>query len=626
MSRTPELSSCFFQNLFENKLPEGFQPVLQVLESRFLAGPQQSVRVRLSDGIFSYSGCGVITNQTDRFRDDGLLGANAIIRVLNYSVTSRGPRPAFTIIEYEVISLDYPPIGNPTSHSANPNDFKDIQNIVRPVKRESDAIHDGDLLPPHKRAPNDVSNKGITSNGNGSTTTNTFNRNVSNTSASRLELTQISFITPYINKWRILGVVSNKENIKDIRSPKGQFRIFSFLITDQQSNTIKINAFGEQADKFHPIITDGKAYYISGSGSGSVRSANKSYNTTGHDYELYLQRDSEVNLCTDQHIEQPKFKLNLVPLNRIREHIGECVDILAVIDRVNEISQVTTRADGRQLNKRDIFLVDKSGVEISFTLWGEKVSDITPDNVGVVIGIKGATIKEFNGGVSLSSASGTVIKNNPEGPITNELYSWYTQDRPNAEIKSLSIALESMSFERDLRLIGIAVQHGIGKDSDKGAYFNITALVTAVKSETAIYQGCVTENCRKKVVAQNNQYRCEKCNTTSDTFKNCLMLSIEMADISGTAWATIFEEKALPFLGLKADELAQLQKEDSIAYEAVFDKIRFHMFNFRVRVKYEMYNDQQQMRWNVFDIRPVPIERCKALYLEIIEKNKSENF
>lgn len=65
------------------------------------------------------------------------------------------------------------------------------------------------------------------------------------------------------------------------------------------------------------------------------------------------------------------------------------------------------------------------------------------------------------------------------------------------------------------------------------------------------------------------------------------------------------------------------------------------MFNFRVRVKYEMYNvmnnfyvflkkkffkDQQQMRWSVYEIKPVPVERCKSLYLEIIEKNKTENF
>lgn len=52
--------------------------------------------------------------------------------------------------------------------------------------------------------------------------------------------------------------MSNKENIKDIRSPKGQFRVFNFVVTDQQSNSIRICAFGEQAEKFHPLLTEGK--------------------------------------------------------------------------------------------------------------------------------------------------------------------------------------------------------------------------------------------------------------------------------------------------------------------------------------------------------------------------------
>lgn len=59
-----------------------------------------------------------------------------------------------------------------------------------------------------------------------------------------------------------MGIVSNKENIKDIRNTKGQFRVFSFTVTDQQSNSIRVSAFGEQADKFHPVLTDGKVKKI----------------------------------------------------------------------------------------------------------------------------------------------------------------------------------------------------------------------------------------------------------------------------------------------------------------------------------------------------------------------------
>lgn len=92
------------------------------------------------------------------------------------------------------------------------------------------------------------------------------------------------------------------------------------------------------------------------------------------------------------------------------------------------------------------------------------------------------------GGFSLAATSGTVFKHNPEGPHTTELYSWYTQEKPSLEIKSLSIALESTSLEKDLRLIGLVIQHGMGKDNEKGSYFNIVAVVNAIKSESAIYQ------------------------------------------------------------------------------------------------------------------------------------------
>lgn len=74
--------------MFENKLSASPQPVLQILESRYLNGPQPTVR--LSDGVFSYSGCGIVTDLANRFKDDGLLDSNGIIRVLDFSVTTRG--------------------------------------------------------------------------------------------------------------------------------------------------------------------------------------------------------------------------------------------------------------------------------------------------------------------------------------------------------------------------------------------------------------------------------------------------------------------------------------------------------------------------------------------------------
>uniref|UniRef100_A0A915CMF3 Replication protein A subunit n=1 Tax=Ditylenchus dipsaci TaxID=166011 RepID=A0A915CMF3_9BILA len=558
MTGATDLSRGFFQTFHEGTVSVGFQPVLQIIEARSLNGPQTSYRVRLSDGVFSYSACGVAMNLRDRFSADKLTEHNAIIRITDFR-TNEGAKRSLTIADYEVIDLDSPVLGTPISHNGKPEDYRGILNVQlsnKAVKRA--ASPDDGRQPLRKRNPS--GNVGI------------------------MEKTEIALITPYINKW--------------------QFKVFNFTVTDQSGRSIRVAGFGETAEKFHPMLSNGQTYYVSGGGPGSVKSANKQFNSTGHDYELMLGRESDVTPCTDVIIDEPKFRVNAVPLLRVTEHINECIDVLAVIDRASELSQVTTRAEQKQLDKRDLFLIDESAAEVSLTLWGDKAKEFNMAHLHEVIGIKGALVKEFNGGVSLSTGSGCVMKYNPEGPATNKLYNWYQKVRQ----------------ERDLRLIGVAVTHHIGRDSDKGVYFTVKAMITAIKTESAIYQGCPTEGCKKKVIPEGNQYRCEKCQQSFSECKHILMLSCEISDFSGTAWTTTFEDKAAPLLGVTGDQLAKLKAEDGSLYDAVFEKIRFREYVIRVRVKYDMYNDQQQMRMNIVDIKPVPYDKCKKMLTETIQK------
>ncbi|KAI1716462.1 replication protein A OB domain-containing protein [Ditylenchus destructor] len=601
MNATTELSKGFFQKFHEHTVPPGFQPVLQVLETRAMTGNATSFRVRLSDGIFSYSTCALAAPLGDRFLADGLTEGNGIIRVTECK-TSEGTKRSFIIMDYELLDINSPVIGQPQAHSGNPQDYAGIEN--------------------HQLAPNRAVKRGTSPDAN-----QPLRKRQPSGNIPQYDKTDISLITPYINKWRICGIISAKENIKDIKNARGAFRVFSFTVTDKEGYAIRVSAFGEQAEKFHPLIENDKAYYISGGGGGSVRAANKQWNSTGHDYELTLSRESDVVPCTDITMSQTKFKINAIPLQNIAQHISECVDVVGIVERVSEVTQVTARADQRQLNKRDIYIVDDSAIEACLTLWGDHALEFDASNVGEVVAFKGVVVKEFGGGITLSSVSGTVIKNNPGGVAASRISGWNTDRKVSgAEIKSISSTFAdggASSFERELRLIGIAVQHHIGRDTDRGAYFNVKAMISSVRSENAIYQGCPTEGCKKKLTGDAGQYRCEKCNRTFDTCKNILMLSVELADFSGTAWATIFEEQATKLLNLDSEHLAQLQKEDASAYTEILEGLRFRHYNIRVRVKYDMFNDQQQMRWTIYDMKPVPHERCMSLYSEAIEKCES---
>uniref|UniRef100_A0A915E2E3 Replication protein A OB domain-containing protein n=1 Tax=Ditylenchus dipsaci TaxID=166011 RepID=A0A915E2E3_9BILA len=135
--------------------------------------------------------------------------------------------------------------------------------------------------------------------------------------------------------------------------------------------------------------------------------------------------------------------------------MGESVDVIAVVGRVSELSQVTARNDHKQLEKREIFLVDESLTGINLTLWGEQAKEFDASKAGQIIAVKGSFLKEFNGGYSLSISSGSIIKFNPDHPATEKLQEWFREER-TLSIKSLSSpAADSIeTYERDIRLIG----------------------------------------------------------------------------------------------------------------------------------------------------------------------------
>uniref|UniRef100_A0A914H1U3 Replication protein A subunit n=1 Tax=Globodera rostochiensis TaxID=31243 RepID=A0A914H1U3_GLORO len=602
MEDQPQLSQGFFQMFLDEKVPSDFQPILQVLEARSIssstATPQgQQMRARLSDSLYSYSGNIIPSTMTRRFQEDGLNSHNGIIQVTNWKRVNTNGKICLQILDYTLYSLDFPVIGNPQTHSGNPAEFRRKGPVSQQTAAESVALWRNTQM---KEEPENAwggGTGGSAKRGRGSSPTDQrqpLRKRQADGEAygsmGRMGITPIEVINPYINRWRICGVVSSKDA----------------AIKDLTSVAIRIAAFGEQADKFFPIIENANAYYISGNGGPrSVRAANKRFNATGHDYELVLDRDSEVVYC-DEQFETPKLKLKPILLKDLPNHVNECVDVHAIVDRVGEVSQVTSRKDMRQFDKRDIFLAT--------------TFHATP---GTVLGINGASVREFNAGFSLSTTSATSLLLNPEGKISERLCLWYRESKPHVNIKSLSIGSNAdtqASFERDFRLIGLIRRDGVGRDNDKGEFFFVKAMVTTVKSEQALYQACPQLGCKKKVSMEGNQYRCEKCANTFDTYKNIMMLQVELADFSGETWATIFEERAEALLGVKADQLAQWQREDPARFDSAFDIVRFREFLFRVGVRYEMYNDKSRLKWTVFNIQPVPLAKCKTFFEQSVQK------
>uniref|UniRef100_A0A0N5ARY3 Replication protein A subunit n=1 Tax=Syphacia muris TaxID=451379 RepID=A0A0N5ARY3_9BILA len=621
-----DLSRGFFKSVLDGSYSTDEMPILQILEARPITkGDQTSkletrFRFRISDGTFFYSwvffqfdvltkdewnfkmslskaNVSACLNQSQvatKIHEDKLYVGTPIIRLDRYNFGQPNPtsgnRPLI-IIDYTLVSKDDPVLGNPVSHTGNPKDYHGLNTnaLCQGTNGSNDEVN-------HRSGRDSLKS----SDNNHSTLLAKHNR----LGVLSQNVTPIKLITP----WRIVGIVTAKEDMREIRTAaRGEMKVFNFELTDDQGGCIRIAAFNETAEKYYAVVQKGMMYYVSG---GTVKQANKRYNTTGHDYEISLRNDSEVVPCTDREkIVRPKMALSVTPLSHIASRANECVDVLAVIDKVNDIQQVTQRSTGESLDKRDLELIDQSGVVAVLTVWGEYARNIEKTCEHQTIGIKGALVREFNGSYSLSLMKSSRAELNMECDETAKLYAWYKEKRPHIEVTTMSKTMGG-DYTRSLRTIGVATALSFGKDEERGVIFYITGFISQLKSDGALYKSCGTNGCKKKVIDIDNQYRCEKCNLTLSSFKYVLLLSIEVCDFTGSHWVTLFEEQASKLLSKGADELGHLMDANQIEeYNDAFNAVRFRQFVFKIRSKNEFFNDSERIKWTVMSVEPVNYEK-----------------
>ncbi|CAP31894.1 Protein CBR-RPA-1 [Caenorhabditis briggsae] len=629
------LSTGYVQEALEKQGYPGHDGVVQILKGKEDIGEQMghgfTYRIRICDGIFQYNTL-VSADIDDQIkREAEHLVEGAIIAITNLSTFSQGAgiKTSFLITGYTLLSryhqtLSAPEV-KPRSHSGNPAEHhgyrpnivvEDVwpeaesitsefqENMSNPPaakmpKRESggEASHNRVPAPePHRsRAPPPPARRGPSNTERG--------------------VIPIAMVTPYVNNFRIHGMVSRKEDIKNI--PAKNMKIFNFEITDSNGDTIRCTAFNETAESFHSTITENLSYYLSG---GSVRQANKKFNNTGHDYEITLRNDSVVE-AGGELLAAPKLNLKRVSLAEIAGHCGEMIDVLVIVEKMDaEATEFTSKA-GKTLTKREMELIDESQALVRLTLWGDEAIKANVDDYhGKVIAFKGVIPREFNGGYSLGTGSGTRIIPVPEISGVSELYDWYTTEKPHSELKLISQTSGGMS-EAPRTIAGLQEMQ-FGKDSDKGDYASVKAMITRINPNSALYKGCASEGCQKKVIESDGEYRCEKCNKSMNKFKWLYMMQFELSDETGQVYVTAFGDSAAKVVGKTAQEVGDLKDENLNEYNATFERLQFVPKMWRLRCKMETYNEEVRQKMTVFSVEEVNQDKYIENLKELIEQMK----
>uniref|UniRef100_A0A1I7ZWA9 Replication protein A subunit n=1 Tax=Steinernema glaseri TaxID=37863 RepID=A0A1I7ZWA9_9BILA len=400
---------------------------------------------------------------------------------------------------------------------------------------------------------------------------------------------RIDLLTPYISKWKIYGVVTDK---------KRTLNSLSFSITDKGARQIRVVAFGNIAQLLDGFIDERQMYYITSEGS-KVVPADRRYNTTGAPYEIRINSRQAVSLCSDMPtINPPQLAINATSLDRISSlGKGALVDVLAVVHMAEEASEISMK-NGRKILKRNVHLIDKSNTPVHVTLWRDEASkfDVRP-NDHPVIAIKNGLVDEYQGIYCLKFQGKTTKWHlNPDSKEAEELAEWFAMENP--------VFTSPKAKQRELLTIGMAES-----DQHYGTYINIVAQIQ--RADAILYKACANQKCRKKVSEINGQYHCEKCGVTCSTFKYDLFMNCDIFDATGCNTVTIFGKEVEKLLCTTAEQLALVQEEGYERYESEIqkrctDSIYYRTFNFRICAK-------NCWGWDVSSVEPVNFKEYRTI-------------
>jgi len=408
----------------------------------------------------------------------------------------------------------------------------------------------------------------------------------------------INCLNPYQNKWRIKAQVSQKSQVRTWSNARGEGKLFSMTLMDDQGGEIRATMFKDGVDKYYDMLEDGKTYYIA---RGNLKPANQQYNTCKNDYEMSLGGESEIQYCS----ESIKVKMNytFVAIKELENaQVQSNVDVIAVVKSVGEVSSIATKR-GDNVDKRNITLIDDSEAAIDVTLWGDKAAKWEASE-GSVVAMKALKVGDFNGR-SLSASYGTLTELNPDIPRAAQVMAWYNQTGGQA-VESLTKAGGGSGGPAPRKSIKQIKEEGLGM-GEKPDWVEVKAFVSFIKHDTNYFYVACPETNKKCTEQGEGSWICEANNkvyTDSQIVRRYIM-SVTTNDDTGCQWLTAFNEAGESLLGASANDMYQKQVSKDPGFEGAFSDACFKEYIFKLRCKQETYNDESRLKCMIQGVSPL---------------------
>lgn len=445
-----------------------------------------------------------------------------------------------------------------------------------------------------------------------------FGSNQSTGSSGNTSYMPIASLSPYMsNNWKVKARCIGKRDVREWNKASGSGKLFSFVLQDDSGKKIRVTAFNEEVDKFFTTIVEDKVYVIS---KGRIKTDNKKYSgAVDNDYSMTLSRDSTVELVEeDAGFAQRTF--NFVPIGNLEQYEeNQFVDICAAVQSVSELQKFTSKA-GKDLQKRNITLIDESNAAVDCTIWAGVADRFTPENLpeNTIVVLPGCRVSHFNGR-SLSANSIITDLNNE---ATQRLQT-YVSSGPTAEIKTLSVR---GSRKSDLKLTWEeAVAQNMGRNGEKGDYFDLIGTLTQIPANMERppwYKACPegSESNAKVEEDGNGKWICHKTGETFDTYTPRFVLRMNIQDPSGSQYCSSYNDIGEEVLQMKAKEIEKHHAaNDEDSFNECFRRSLWQKHRFTIRARLDTWQDEEKIRYDVVRMSPIDYVQESAELLQKLQ-------
>ncbi|XP_027333073.1 replication protein A 70 kDa DNA-binding subunit B isoform X2 [Abrus precatorius] len=455
--------------------------------------------------------------------------------------------------------------------------------------------------------------------------------------AARMAMTRrvrpLVSLNPYQGNWTIKVSVTSKGNMRTYRNARGEGCVFNVELTDEDGTQIQATMFNDAARKFFDKFVLGKVYYIS---KGTLKVANKQFKTVQNDYEMTLNENSEVEEVDGEASFVPETKFKFVPIDQLGPHVNktDLVDVVGVVKNVSSTMSIRRKSDNEGIPKRDITIADETKKTVVVSLWNELATNIGQELLDIadkspVVAIKSLKVGDFQG-VSLSTISKSAVLINPDIPEAKKLRSWYDFEGKDASMDSVGSGSSPISNNgiRSVYSDRVSLSHIISTPmlgDGKPAFFSIRGYINFIKADQAMwYRACKT--CNKKVTESiGSGYWCEGCQKNDEQCSLRYIMVAKVADATGEAFISVFNEEAEKIVGCSADDLDNLrsQEGEDNPYQLKLKQATWVPHLFRVSVTQNEYNNEKRQRITARAVVPVDFAAESRVLLEEISKMRA---